>query len=214
VNVTIVGDLLQEGNETFTATLSNLSSNATLGDGVAVATILDDECLFCENFEDGILPLWDFTSPPSWIEIAGFLLGSPSGSAQIKGLATPVFPGCATCTVTAALRSGETNNGIVTLIAWHQDANNKVELQMKEGKDKWTFRQRRNGSYVTKKSISQTIDPDTVYQVEIHFDGTTFSVVIDGVEVLTHPAEGSPNGTVGIAVKRVDGSADHLTVLP
>ena len=77
VEVPIVGDLLQEGNENFTATLSNISSNATLGDATATATILDDECTYCDNFEDGILPNWVFKLIGSWSESGGLLIGSP-----------------------------------------------------------------------------------------------------------------------------------------
>lgn len=42
INVTINGDLLGEGNETFTATIIN-ASDAIIGDGTATGTIIDDE---------------------------------------------------------------------------------------------------------------------------------------------------------------------------
>ncbi len=42
INVTINGDLLGEGNETFTATITN-ASDAIIGDGTATGTIIDDE---------------------------------------------------------------------------------------------------------------------------------------------------------------------------
>ncbi len=214
VDVTIVSDLIQEGNETFTATLSNISSNATLGDATATATILDDECTYCDGFDDGILPNWILKLPAFWSETGGHLVVGPAGSIKLEGDASPVFTGCSTCTFTSGMKSTATTTGYVTLIAWFVDKNNKVELQMKEGRDKWTLRQRRNGNIVAKKSVSQTIDPDTLYQAEIRFDGTVFHLLIDSVEILTLNASGIPNGTVGVGVRRAIGSFDHVTVLP
>ncbi len=43
VSVTVAGDNVDERNETFTVTLSNASSGATIGDGVATGTITDDD---------------------------------------------------------------------------------------------------------------------------------------------------------------------------
>jgi hypothetical protein len=106
------------------------------------------------------------------------------------------------------------SSALVTLIGWNQDKNNRVELQMKEGKDKWTLRQRVNGKVVKKVSVSQTIDPNTVYQAEIQFDGTMFHVLINSVEVMTMSGTGTPSGTVGLSVRRAIGSFDHVTVLP
>jgi hypothetical protein len=215
VEVDVVSDALQEGNETFTATLSNISVNATLGDSSATATIIDDECTYCDNFEDGILPNWVFKSVNLWLEDNDVLVGSPTGSGAIDGIASPAFPdGCSNCAVKASLMSSASSNGIVTLIGWFVDSKTKVELQMKEGKDKWSFRQKVNGNTVAKKSFSQTIDPDTMYLAEVRWDGTLFHVLIDGIEIMTINGSGSPNGTVGISVKRAVGTADHITVVP
>jgi hypothetical protein len=215
VDVPIVGDLLDEGNESFTATLSNISSNAVLGDATATATIEDNECIYCDNFNDGVLPIWVFKQPWLWVENGGMLVGDTIGSKKNDGFATPVFPtGCSTCRVRAGLMSTEGSSALITLIAWNQDKDNRVELQMKEGKDVWTLRQRVNGTIVKKASVSQTIDPNTVYQAEIQFDGTMFHVLINSVEVLTMNATGTPSGTVGLSVRRAIGSFDHVTVLP
>ena len=43
VSVTVAGDNVDEPNETFTVTLSNPSSGATIGDGAATGTITDDD---------------------------------------------------------------------------------------------------------------------------------------------------------------------------
>ena len=43
VSVTVAGDNVDEPNETFTVTLSNASSGATIGDGTATGTITDDD---------------------------------------------------------------------------------------------------------------------------------------------------------------------------
>jgi hypothetical protein len=217
ISVTVNGDTTDEGNETFFVNLSN-ANNATIADGQGQGTIQNDDgaggATYSDNFNNGVLPNWDFTSLPSWSEPGGFLVGT-TGNKTIKGLATPVFAGCdSPCTVAAGLRSSNANRGIVTLIGWHENKNNKIELQMKEGTDKWTLRQRRNGRIVAKESASQTIDPNTVYDVEIIFDGTTFHLRIENVEVLTMEASGSPSGTVGASVKRATGSLDYIDVHP
>lgn len=217
ISVTVNGDTTNEGNENFSVNLSN-PNNATIGDGTGVGTIQDDDggggTTYSDNFNDGTLPNWDFSSPASWSEPNGFLRANPTGSGKITGLATPVFAGCATCTISAGMRSSESSNGVVTLIAWHENNQNKVELQMKEGKDKWTLKQRRNGSTVAKKSVSQTINPSTTYDVQIQFDGTRFRVLVNGTEVITMNASGTPNGTVGFAAKRAIGSFDDISVTP
>ncbi|HSE41525.1 MAG TPA: Calx-beta domain-containing protein [Acidobacteriota bacterium] len=217
ISVTVNGDTTNEGNENFTVNLSN-ATNATIADGQGVGTIQEDDggggATYSDNFNDGVLPNWDFSSPSSWSEPNGFLRANPTGNGKITGLATPVFAGCATCTVAAGMRSSASSNGIVTLIAWHENNQNKVELQMKEGKEKWTLKQKRNGNTVAKKSVSQTIDPSTTYEVEIQFDGTKFHLIIDGTEVFTMNAAGAPNGTVGFAAKRATGSFDHISATP
>ena len=45
VTVTVAGDRVDEANETFTVTLSNASSGATIGDGTATGTITDDDAM-------------------------------------------------------------------------------------------------------------------------------------------------------------------------
>jgi Ca2+-binding RTX toxin-like protein len=43
VNVEVIGDALVEGDETFTVSLSNATGGATVDDGLAVVTIIDDD---------------------------------------------------------------------------------------------------------------------------------------------------------------------------
>jgi hypothetical protein len=43
IAVPVVGDALRESNETFYVNLSNPSANAYLGDGQAIATIVNDD---------------------------------------------------------------------------------------------------------------------------------------------------------------------------
>jgi hypothetical protein len=49
VTIDVAGDLLQESTETFTLNLSNASSNAVIGDGQGVGTILDNDSPPVEN---------------------------------------------------------------------------------------------------------------------------------------------------------------------
>src|SRR5262249_47757274 len=74
------------GNFGFTLTASD-ANNCT---GVQDYSInIQSTCLFCDDFEDGILdPQWTYVKP-SWSEIGGFLIGNPSGRKAVT-VATPV----------------------------------------------------------------------------------------------------------------------------
>jgi hypothetical protein len=55
VNVSVIGDVLDEPNETFNLNLSSASSGATIVDSQAVATIVDDDATPSLSVNDGIV---------------------------------------------------------------------------------------------------------------------------------------------------------------
>lgn len=169
-------------------------------------------CLFCDDFNDGVLASnWTYTNG-TWMETAGNLVGTHTKKAN--AIANPAFfvAGCSTCTVTAVLQTIGGAGNKVSLFGWHVDKKNNVELLMKEENEKWVLKQRVNGAVVAKAKFSQTIDPNTFYTADISFDGTNFQVMIDGIPILSMPAVGLPNGTVGFQVKRTTGNFDSISV--
>ena len=169
-------------------------------------------CLFCDNFEDGILaPNWTYIKL-SWNETGGSLIGTPVKK-KAMAVATPAFAGCINCSVkTSIMTSGGPGNRI-SFLGWFVNNQTYVELMMKEGNDRWILRQRSAGSVVAKKNFQQTIEPNVSYEVEVNYDGVDFEVFVDGVSILTM-VPGAPvlNGTVGFQSRNGTGMFAEIEV--
>jgi hypothetical protein len=88
-----------------------------------------------------------------------------------------------------------------------------MELVMKEAEDRWILKQRSGGAVVKKAKALQTINANQPYVARINYDGTTFTVLIDGVQIISMtPAATVPVGTVGFKLKRTTGTFDYITV--
>lgn len=200
------------GNDSFTYTIDDGNGGNDIGT-VAVAVTLPS-CLFCDDFNDGILnPNWNYIKP-EWIESNGRLNGIPDRKKAIA-VATPIFGGCQNCYVEASMQTvgGTTNK--VWLLAWYIDKKNTMELLMKEEGESWVLKQKVEGRVVAKAKGIKTIDPDTSYIVRILFDGSNFQVFIN--DLLTPlftltPAAPVPVGTVGFQIKNTTGSFDYINV--
>jgi uncharacterized delta-60 repeat protein len=157
-------------------------------------------CDFCDDFEDGILASsWTYVKQ-QWSEANGNLIGTPTGR-KAETLATPAFAGCSTCSVQARMSTAGGNSNKVYLLAWYTDKKNYVELLMREDKDKWILKHRKGGNVVTKMTASSTILPNVFYDVELSFDGTDFTLIVNGTTLKTTTAVATPSGTVGFRVK-------------
>ena len=170
-------------------------------------------CIFCDDFNDGVLATNWIYRKGIWSESGGVLTSSPHRKAI--AIASPVFSGCATCTLQGSLRTAGGSGNRVWLLGWYLDSNNYIELLMKEESDKWVLKQHSGGVVVAKQKGLQTIQPNTDYDAEISFDGTNFQVTINGQLLITMPKFGgtSPSGTVGFQVKATTGSFDFISVL-
>src|SRR5262249_534116 len=128
-------------------------------------------------------------------------------------VATPIFSGCSTCTIQTSLMTQGGPGNRVWLLAWYIDKNNKIELLMKEEQDVWVLKQRSGGSVVAKAKAVSTIDPNVAYAVVVSFDGTQFTVTIDGNQLITLTPVGTvPSGTVGFQAKATTGFFDYINV--
>ncbi len=199
-----------EGNEAVLLNLSN-ANGATIADGQGVITI-SETCLFCDDFEDGVISTqWTYVKQ-NWTETNGSLHGTPAKRKAIA-IASPVFAGCLNCSISATMTTAGGIGNRVWLLGWYIDKKNTIELLMKEENDKWIVKHRSNGSIVAKGKGFATILPNVSYNVELSFDGTNFVLRVDGNVLVTLPAATSvPSGTVGFQAKNTTGSFGYILV--
>lgn len=169
-------------------------------------------CLFCDDFEDAILSAqWTYQNG-TWSEAAGALTGNHNKKAN--AIASPVFSGCALCSVATTVSTTGGTGSKVYMLGWYVDKKNAVELIMNEERDKWILKQRVGGSVVAKTKVMQTIDPNVSYDVQVVFDGTQFQLFLSGNLIFTMPkaAGTNPAGTVGFRIKRTTADFERIFV--
>lgn len=154
-------------------------------------------CLFCDDFEDGILAAdWTYVKG-SWSESGGNLMAPSTG----KGIAiaSPAFAGCTLCSFETSVSVPALPKNKVWMLAWYVNQGNDLEVLVNEAKDKIILKQKSGGSVVAKMKASVTLLPNTVYNVQVGFDGSVFSLLVDGVPVGTLTAAVAPQpGTIGL----------------
>lgn len=165
-------------------------------------------CLFCDDFQDGVLSTsWTYLKP-SWLEQDGSLIGRPAKSST-TAIASPAYAGCGVCSLEATVTS---SGGTLSLLGWYQDPKNSVELLMKDSADKWILRQRVNGTIVAKGVAVSEIIPNKPYDLKIIFDGINFTFTVDDAALIVLPAASPPFGTVGFVATHAGGSLDFVLV--
>jgi hypothetical protein len=199
------------GNNSFTVTATD--SNLCSGSFAYSLNVVDPPpCLFCDNFEDGVLASdWTYFKQ-TWSETGGNLIGTPTKK-KVTAIATPVFAGCVNCTIKAKMMSSGAIGNRISLLVWYLDKKNYVELMMREDKNRWILKQRSSGTVVAKQNFTQTIDPNVSYDVEVNYDGTDIEVLIDGTSIITMiPGAAVPNGTVGFQSRNATGTFEEINV--
>lgn len=189
-----------------TSTVTN--TVATINSYNAVATntnatsqeICGPVCTYCDDFEDGVLASdWTYLKP-AWSESGGNLVATATRKAI--AIASPAFAGCgANCTVQAEMMSSGGPGNAVWMLAWYTDKHNALEVMMKEGSDKILMKQKSAGILVAKAKASIPLLPNVSYDVKVTYDGITFTLFVNGNPLLSMPAAGSANGTVGFQAK-------------
>lgn len=162
-------------------------------------------CLFCDDFEDGVLASdWTYNGG-TWSELDGTLIGNRR-SGKASAIAAPAFSGCTACTFESDIMTAGGEDSRLSFLAWYSDPGNTVEVLMNEGADKWIMRQRRNGQIVAKESAKQLIDSNATYRVRVVFDGLSFHLFVGGNEILSLPNRNRYLfGTVGFRVRKTTG---------
>jgi hypothetical protein len=197
------------GTSNFTITATD--NNACTG-SQAYSITINPSCLFCDDFEDGVLDSnWTYVKP-SWTESGGSLNGTPTKRKAIA-VARPVFAGCVNCCASASMTTAGGPFNRVWFYNHYVDKSNLIEILMKEENDKWILKQRINKSVVAKAKFLSPILPNQAYDVEVCFNGSQFDVTIDGSPAMTlNPVGAVPNGTIGFAAKNTTGSFGYIQV--
>jgi hypothetical protein len=171
------------------------------------------QCLFCDDFEDGVLDSnWTYIKQ-AWSEDGDSLIGTPAGKTAIA-IASPAFGGCGSnCTVKTTMSNAGGSNNRAILFAWYVDKKNTVELLMKQETGTWILKQKSNGKVVAKQKALLPINPNQFYDVQLSYDGTQFQVSLDGTVAITMPSAAAvPVGTVGYQVKNTTASFGSINV--
>lgn len=166
--------------------------------------------LYSDDFEDGVLaPDWNYVKP-DWTEVGGNLEGTPPHG-KAEAIATPAFVGCgANCTIQTTIQTAGGPSNKIFFFGWYQDKDNLVEVLMKEEQDKWVIKQISNGVIVAKTKASAIIDPNIFYDIRVAFDGTKFTLTVDGVDLVSMNAGATASGTVGYRVKKTTGRFGNI----
>lgn len=173
--------------------------------------VLPPSCgLYSDDFEDGVLaPDWNYVKP-DWTEVGGNLEGTPPHG-KAEAIATPAFAGCgANCTIQTTIQTAGGPSNKIFFFGWYQDKDNLVEVLMKEEQDKWVIKQISNGVIVAKTKASAIIDPNIFYDIRVAFDGTKFTLTVDGVDLVSMNAGATASGTVGYRVKKTTGRFGNI----
>lgn len=212
--VTIIATATTAGTAANTAVVSANEADSVPGNNTDIeSTTINDACLFCDDFEDGVLATnWTYVkSSTFWSESGGNMIGA--NNRKTTAVADGVFTGCTLCSVEASIQTAGGRGNRIWLFHHYVNSANMVELMMREDKDLWILRQRIGKAVVAKVKTHQTIDPNTIYTARIDYDGTNYLVFVDGTQIMTLPAVGPVSGgTVGFGVKGTTGTFGSLVV--
>lgn len=209
-NGTLSGTPAAQGDFTMNITATD-SNNCSVS--AQYVLHINPACLFCDDFEDDILAgNWSYLAP-SWNEQSGSLVGSPATKAI--AIAAPVFStGCKVCTIQATMQTAGGAGNSLWLLGWYKDKKNTMELLMKQETSQFVLQQRVNGAVLVKKTGSpKTLFSGVDYDVKLMFDGTKFTVTVDGIPTITLKPSGKvPKGTIGFMVKDTIGTFSEVNV--
>jgi parallel beta-helix repeat protein len=195
---------VSNGTHNLTAVAHDTSGNTQTSSIIVVD--VNNVSIFFDDFEDGNYDGWTFTKG-NWTVVAGDLTGSHTRKADII---SPDYGGCTNCTVEAYIRI--LTGRRVSLLVWYTNNKNLVEIGLYRDKGKVILKQKSGGSIVAKKSSAQSLQIGVNYLVSTSFDGTNFSVSLDGTLLFTVPAGAVPAGRVAFRVKNSSGAFREIVV--
>ncbi len=202
--------------EIFSDSTTGTGTTGSMADGTIAAsgTPPPPTALLFDDFEDSVMD-WE-VDKGDWTESGGVLTGV--GDSKATAFASvPWSPsgaaGCSSCTIKVydiVTQGGDSNK--IKIIGLFTDGDNKAEVIFKEEGDKVTLKQFVDGETTKETAEDVLIEPNIPFDAEVSFDGSNIEVIVNGVSVLTVPAEGLLTGKVGFQVKNTTGSFGQITV--
>lgn len=190
----------------FTFMIGAVDSNLCFGGQSYTINIAGSSAcgLFNDDFTGDILN-WT-VEKPAWVTNSGNLVGTPTGRKAIIN-ARPAFAGCTgPCSFHTSMMTAGGAFNKVWFLSWYTDKRNTIEVLMKQENNKFVLRQKINGIVVAKTKGIVTILPSVSYDVQVTYDGTVFTLIVDGNSVATLNPAGPVSGTIGFAVKNTTGT--------
>ena len=167
-------------------------------------------CLFCDDFEDGILDSsWTYAKP-SWSESGGDLIATAAKKAL--AVASPAFGGCADCGFEALITSDGAPGNKISLLGWYTDKGNNVEVLMKQPSGKFVMKQRIGGTIVAKTKALMALSPNVAYDVRVLYDGTALNLLVNGNVIATVAAPAPPAGTIALQAAKTTARFGSINV--
>lgn len=155
--------------------------------------------LLYDNFLDGYASDW-IVNKGNWNVVNGYLNSMTTTMSRIYSPA--LFTGCSRCAIEATVKA--TSGAIISLIGWHKNSKNYIQLDLNEKKNKILLTQKKNGNS-TKRSVSFSISPGMDYRVMVTYDGANLNVFVNQNLLFSTPAVGSPSGNLGLRVQSSTG---------
>ncbi len=166
---------------------------------------------FCDDFGDGDISDWNIISG-DWTVSGGQLDGYiASGTAFIM---SPVGTVSDATTITVdwtSLTGGTWTNGIV--VFGYIDANNYRVADFRDGANKWYIREFVGGSQSNVATLSETINTNQLYAMEVIIDASGLvTVKADGVTKVSYNFGNVQSGLIGLEVNQSHSQFDNFCV--
>ncbi|MCI0416471.1 hypothetical protein L0222_27175, partial [bacterium] len=172
----------------------------------------DAAYIYADDFNNGTLT-WVEEKPTVTEPGDGFLHLIPANK---KAIATsdPVFAGCQNCTITADIQFSGGTNSRSWILTHRLDKDNQMEVLFKEEEEKVIVKERTPAGIIKKEKATFTLDPNTNYNVVITYDGTTYTVTINGTPVISAftSLQALPSGIIGAQSKDNTTLLDNVSV--
>jgi hypothetical protein len=186
-------------DRTYTVTYrsTDAAGNQANSSTTIVAT---DTPMYLDDFEDGEASDWT-TDGGTWSVSQGDLVGHGNNATALAP-----FAGCSLCQVEGYLQSAGGQYGTVALEGWYQDAQNFVELVLKEDIDKWQLKHKSAGSVVAVQSVNYVLQQGVSYKARVKFTGDSFEVYVNDAYLFTVATTAPASGKVGFNVNSTTGT--------
>ncbi len=179
--------------------------------GLAEATTIDEMSVI---WPDGVVSTYAPVAVDKWLRVER-LYGTPETTLWQGPTPLPA-DACGVCKAEATLELKSTGPGATQagLVGWIDGAGGRAAALLDATNDRVIFRQWVAGELVAEQVVATTIDEATAYDLGLTFDGQTFRVRLDGVQVVSaaKAAGSEPFGTTAVVTRNAGARTVNLAV--